>query len=108
MAFEYLAYEAGNRDSGGPMLLPWIVQDMPRDLSPVEVAFLTIVALSAGDERHDGNRGQTARNRRLNPPPWRIYGPLPHGGGPAPLALITNLAIAYINRKPSLQESPRC
>lgn len=43
-ALKYLAYEHANKSA----MLGWIVRDMPKKHSGVEVGFLTLVALSAG------------------------------------------------------------
>jgi hypothetical protein len=50
MALEYLAYE--HADADGPGLLSHIVSDMPRSLTPIEIAFLAIIAYSARVGRH--------------------------------------------------------
>ncbi len=44
LAREYLDYARSNPDR--PPLLPWIVGDMPRDLTGIETAFLSIIAES--------------------------------------------------------------
>lgn len=44
LAREYLDYE--KREHEGPPLLPWIVADMPRDLTGIETSFLSIIAES--------------------------------------------------------------
>lgn len=44
-ALEYLDYEEGS--VGGPPLLPLIIAAMPRDLGPIEISFLTLVAAQA-------------------------------------------------------------
>jgi hypothetical protein len=41
---EYLDYE--KREHEGPPLLPWIVADMPRDLTGIEIGFLSAIAES--------------------------------------------------------------
>jgi hypothetical protein len=46
LALEYLAFEEA--DKGGPGNLQLIVQDMPRELAPAEIGFLTLVSYAAG------------------------------------------------------------
>jgi hypothetical protein len=45
LALEYLAHEEANRH--GPCLLAWIVADMPRPLTGVEIGFLELVGLQS-------------------------------------------------------------
>jgi hypothetical protein len=46
LALEYLAFEES--DDQGPGYLQKIVEDMPRELTGVEVGFLTMVSYAAG------------------------------------------------------------
>jgi hypothetical protein len=46
LALEYLAFEESDKE--GPGLLQHIVTDMPRDLTGVEISFLSLVAWAAG------------------------------------------------------------
>ena len=46
LALEYLAMEEA--DVGGPGHLQMIVQDMPRELTGIEIGFLTMVSFAAG------------------------------------------------------------
>ena len=45
-ALEYLAFE--QRDKGGPGGLQYIVEAMPRELTGVEIGFLSMVSWAAG------------------------------------------------------------
>ena len=45
-ALEYLALEKASSDGG---YLQLIVQDMPRKLGPIEIGFLLLVSLAAGE-----------------------------------------------------------
>jgi hypothetical protein len=48
LSLEYLTYEE-TKGPDSPSILPWIVKDMPRDLTAIEISFLTIVGFSAGE-----------------------------------------------------------
>jgi hypothetical protein len=48
LALEYLTYEE-TKGPDSPSILPWIVKDMPRDLTAIEISFLTIVGFAAGE-----------------------------------------------------------
>lgn len=58
LALEFLAYEA--EDEGGPGALQLIVKDMPRDLTGIEIGFLSTVGRAAGASvrwaREEGSR----------------------------------------------------
>jgi len=45
-ALEYLRYEAALDHNVEPFILPMIIADMPRKLGQIELAFLTVVAIS--------------------------------------------------------------
>jgi hypothetical protein len=47
LALEYLSFAEENT-GGCPPSLPWIVRDMPRALTGIEVGFLTMVSYAAG------------------------------------------------------------
>jgi hypothetical protein len=48
LALEYLTYEE-TKGPDSPSILPWIVKDMPRDLTSIEISFLTIVGFAAAE-----------------------------------------------------------
>lgn len=56
LALEYLEFETRRDHNVYPCLLPWIVADMPRKLSPVEVAFLTVVGFASIAGTEEGRR----------------------------------------------------
>lgn len=53
LALEFLDYEETNE---GCSILQWIVGDMPRPLTGIEIGFLTLVSFSAGAGAHEGRR----------------------------------------------------
>jgi len=56
-ALEYLAHEEA--DFGGAGKLQLIVQDMPRKLGAMEIAFLTLISYAAGAGAHEARRVAT-------------------------------------------------
>ena len=46
-ALTYLRFEAALNHNLHPFILPWIVSDMPRELTGIEIGFLTIVDAAA-------------------------------------------------------------
>ena len=52
----FLRYEAALDHNIHPYILPWIVGDMPRKLSRIEVGFLTVIGIAAAAGLHDAER----------------------------------------------------
>ncbi len=46
-ALTYLRFEAALDHNLHPFILPWIVRDMPRELTGIEIGFLTIIDAAA-------------------------------------------------------------
>ena len=55
-ALEYLAYEASIDHNESPNILGWIVADMPRELTGVEVGFFSIIGAAATAGIAEGER----------------------------------------------------
>ena len=51
LALEYLTYEE-TKGPDSPTILPSIVADMPRDLTSIEISFLTVVGFAAAEGPH--------------------------------------------------------
>lgn len=52
----FLRYEAALDHNVHPYALPWIIGDMPRKLSQIEIGFLTIIGIAAAAGLHDAER----------------------------------------------------
>jgi hypothetical protein len=52
----YLRYEASQDHNVAPLILPWIVADMPRPLGPAETEFMTVVAIAAATGLDEAER----------------------------------------------------
>ena len=55
-ALEYLAYRTSIDPNESPDILGWIVCDMPRELTGVEVGFFEIIGAAAGHGAAEGER----------------------------------------------------
>jgi hypothetical protein len=70
-ALTYLRFEAALDHNLEPFILPWIIRDMPRELTGIEIGFLTIIDAAAQHGIAEAERlvaywhGDTARPPKM-------------------------------------------